>query len=63
MYLTKILSILLVVGLLSSCQKETDSLSSALPIENSADNRASSEVNLGLAGEYAILSKTGVTDV
>ncbi|MFT4664359.1 MAG: hypothetical protein ACI9XB_001303 [Gammaproteobacteria bacterium] len=63
MYLTKVLPILLIVGLLSSCQKETDSLSSALPIENSAENRASSEVNLGLAGEYAILSKTGITDV
>ncbi|MGK0307392.1 MAG: hypothetical protein ACI8RP_000344 [Urechidicola sp.] len=67
MSLTKILPILLIVGLFSSCQKETDSISSALPIDNSsivtsADTRASS-VELGLAGQYAILSKTGVTDV
>lgn len=72
MYLTKILPILLIVGLFSSCQKETDSLSSAPSIEESsidnssigisANTRASS-VELGLAGKYAVLSKTGVTDV
>jgi hypothetical protein len=61
----KILPILLILGLFSSCQNGTDSLSSDLLIDNSsisADNR-SSAVYLGTAGTYAILSKTGVTDV
>jgi hypothetical protein len=71
MYLTKILPILLILGLFSSCQKETESLSSTpvLSVENSSSdlsavNRESLQtVDLGLAGSYAILSKTGVTDV
>ena len=66
MYFTKKLPIILIlaVGLLSSCQKENDILSSELSIENSAAKGGVLErVNLGLAGEFAILSKTGITDV
>ena len=73
MYLIKKLPItlLLVVGLLSSCQKEINVLSSEndilfpiLSVENSAVPKAPlKEVNLGLAGEFAILSQSGITDV
>jgi hypothetical protein len=63
--------LLLVVGLLSSCQKEINVLSSEndilfpiLSVENSAALKASlKKVNLGLAGEFAILSQSGITDV
>jgi hypothetical protein len=106
MYLTKKTTILLIliVGLLSSCQKENDVLSSELPIENSPTTERSLEstdatsgslenttatgaslknspatagslensaatgaslkkVNLRLAGEFTILSQSGITDV
>jgi hypothetical protein len=73
MYLLKKIPItlLLVVGLLSSCQKEINVLSSEndilfsiLSVENSAALKAPlKEVNLGLAGEFAILSQSGITDV
>ena len=63
--------LLLVVGLLSSCQKEINVLSSEndilfpiLSVENSAALKAPlKKVNLGLAGEFAILSQSGITDV
>jgi len=60
------------VVLLSSCQKGNDVLSpkedavisSPLSIQNSAASGESLEkVNLRLAGEFAILSQSGVTDV
>jgi len=74
MYLTKRLPIItiLMVVLLSSCQKGNDVLSpkedavisSPLSIQNSAASGESLEkVNLRLAGEFAILSQSGVTDV
>ena len=73
MYLTKISPIvtIFIIGLLSSCQKEkevlsseNDILSSTLSIESSAVPKAPlKEVNLGLAGEFAILSQSGITDV
>jgi hypothetical protein len=66
MFLTKMLPItmILLVGLLSSCQKEADSLSSTLSDENSVETRGLlKKVNLGLAGEFTILSQSGITDV
>jgi hypothetical protein len=73
MYLTKLLPIItiVIVGLFSSCQKETESLSSTpvLSIENSSSeisaiNREPVEtVNLGTAGDFTILSQTGITNV
>jgi len=73
MYLSKFLPIIsiLLVGLFSSCQIETDALPSQTDVlysplsnENSAVTRESLEtVNLRLAGEFTILSQTGITDV
>ena len=65
------ITLLLVVGLLSSCQKEINVLSSEkdilfpiLSVENSSGLKAPlKKVNLGLAGEFAILSQSGITDV
>ncbi len=61
---------ILMAGLLTSCQKESVFLASPLSIENSSTQEESSKevkplkaVNLRLAGEFVILSKSGVTDV
>jgi hypothetical protein len=67
MYLTKMLPIVAIfmVGLLSSCQKQTDVLSPKTDVLSSTENSAITRapVVLGIAGEYAILSKTGITNV
>jgi hypothetical protein len=72
-FLTKILPIvtILMIGLLSGCQKENDvvyvennDLTSKLSIGNSTSTKVSlKKVNLRLAGEFTILSQSGITDV
>jgi hypothetical protein len=58
MYLKKYLamSLVLLVAIITSCSKSKSSAINSNPTTLAA-------VNLGLAGQYAILSKTGVTDV
>jgi len=59
------ITIVLLIGLLSGCQKETDFLS-LLSEQNGGDviiNESLEAVNLNLAGEFTVLSKSGVTDV
>ena len=53
------------VVLLGSCQKEvmTDVSSSATPPENTAAKAPLAGIYLGVAGKFAILSKSGITDV
>ena len=57
------------VGLMAGCQKDVDTnLSSALSSEKKSTSLPSEEsalqaVNLGIAGDFVILSKTGITDV
>ncbi|HUW05091.1 MAG TPA: ice-binding family protein [Williamwhitmania sp.] len=73
------ISALALVGLMSSCEKTINSnspaemasaeMSTVMPQQNvSADGLLSQQsalptVNLGVAGDFAILSKTGITDV
>jgi len=57
---------ILMVGLMSGCEKatNTNSLSSELStVKNKSTLQVSKTVNLGLAGDFVILSKTGITDV
>jgi hypothetical protein len=68
MYLKKILpmSLVLSVALMAGCSKNqlNDQLTQSVIVSPKAATITKvSGVNLGLAGEYAILSKTGVTDV
>ncbi|MDA3927513.1 MAG: ice-binding family protein [Prolixibacteraceae bacterium] len=73
MKLNKAFSItaILLLGIMTSCQKDENikPTSALTALENeSADQLKSAtlaldEVDLGLAGEFAILSKTGVTDI
>lgn len=69
MKLRKVLpsSAMLVVVLMGSCTKPDNSISSFSPSEKSVDGQAKSaslqSINLGVAGDFEILSKTGITDV
>ena len=60
---------LLLAAVMSGCKKESVQRSATLSSETTASELQSSDagllagVNLGLAGEFVILSKTGVTDV
>ena len=69
------ISAMLIVGLMSSCSNQLDSgmASKVSPKENSSSSTVPSKVasklsllapvNLGVAGDFVILAKTGVTDV
>jgi hypothetical protein len=65
------ITIILLLGLLSGCQKESDFLfpeNASSPPNLSIVNFLAvqgplQKVNLGLAGEFAILSQSGITDV
>ena len=76
MNLKKVLPVaaMLLIGLMSNCSKEMDAPSGVSSVEKSAALSsvaptlksaavALTGANLGIAGEFAILSKTGVTDV
>lgn len=66
---------LLLVGLMSGCSKESDTLSDGPLVEksgktnhhddgkNKPQSGALKVVNLGVAGDFVILSKSGITDV
>ena len=55
----------LLIGLFGGCSKDQDSFLSSemnsIKMAKNAGNLAA--INLGLAGEFVILSKTGITDV
>jgi len=77
MNLKKVLPIvtMLLIGLMSGCSKETDTLSDSPLVEKSGKTRSHEKgddkpqsgalkvVNLGVAGEFVILSKSGITNV
>ena len=55
---------LLLVGLMSGCNKDQESTFSGETLgTNHLKSATLSSVNLGVAGEFAILSKAGITDV
>ncbi len=56
---------ILLVGLMSGCEKNTDmnTLSESSTVNYKSSLQVLETVNLGLAGEFVILSKTGITDV
>src|ERR1035437_8216940 len=56
----------LLVGLMGSCKKDQDTNlqgSNLLSKRSSESSSSLAAVNLGVAGDFAILSKTGITDV
>ena len=67
------ISMILLVGLLGSCNKEADPTSldptlspgssSNLKSQQLPNDSGLKSVDLGVAGDFAILSKTGITDV
>jgi len=69
MKLKKLLPItaVLLVGLMAGCDKEQDLSSDTFSTENSTDLKSHGKtlnaVNLGVAGDFVILSKSGITDV
>lgn len=66
MKVTKLFPIMaiLLVGLMSSCEKDMTTNSSELStFKNKPALQVPETVNLGLAGEFVILSKTGITSV
>ncbi|MFA5971380.1 MAG: ice-binding protein [Lentimicrobiaceae bacterium] len=56
---------ILIAGLMYGCEKDTNtnSLSEVSTLKNTSALQAPNIVNLGLAGDFVILSKTGITDV
>ena len=58
------ISAILLVGLMSSCEKSVDTKSfEQLSNSETKAKQQQQVVNLGVAGDFVILSKTGVTDV
>ena len=61
-------SAVLLVAVMGSCNKSQDTnlTSGITPVKRASTSRSSGTlagVNLGVAGNFAILSKTGITDV
>src|ERR1035437_840703 len=56
---------ILLIGLMTGCQKGTDitSVSDQSAMQNKTSLNKQNQVNLGLAGDFVILSKSGITDV
>jgi len=56
---------ILIAGLMSGCEKATNTnlLSEESTVKNTSVLQVPETINLGLAGDFVILSKTGITDV